>query len=79
MKVSEVIKDLQDFMEEYGDCECWHMVGDDARDYKLDYDRVDGYTGALYFTCEGLFLPEEYINYRGYKDDEYELVCIMNA
>lgn len=79
MKVSQVIKNLQEFMDKYGDCECFHMVGDNVHDYHLDYDSTDGETLCLYLTWEGLFCSKEHIDKYEYPDNEYELVCILNA
>ncbi len=44
MKISEVIKSLQKIMEEYGDCECRHLGGDNVCDFKgIKYFSIHGY------------------------------------
>ena len=37
MKVSDMINNLQFFIEEYGDLECWYAVDDEGNDYKPVY------------------------------------------
>lgn len=37
MKISEMIKNLQEFMEEYGDLDCWYAVDDEGNAYHEVY------------------------------------------
>lgn len=37
MKISEMIKNLQVFMDEYGDIDCWYAVDDEGNEYHEVY------------------------------------------
>ena len=37
MKISEMITNLQEFMEEHGDIECWYAVDDEGNAYHPVY------------------------------------------
>lgn len=34
MRVSDMIKNLQDFMDEHGDLECWYAKDDEGNEYQ---------------------------------------------
>lgn len=74
MKVSEMIKNLQEFIENYGDFECYYAVDDEGN----NYNSVHFEPSCLYKTMEGTFDTCEDIEECGYEDDEYEPVCIVN-
>lgn len=74
MKVSEMIKNLEEFIENYGDLECYYAVDDEGNDYCPVYFEPS----CLYKTMEGEFGNTEDIETYGYEDDEYEPVCIVN-
>ena len=44
MKVSDMIENLQEFMEEYGDLDCWYAVDDEGNEYHEVY-----YDPSLYY------------------------------
>lgn len=37
MKISEMIKNLEEFMEEYGDIDCWYATDDEGNGYHEVY------------------------------------------
>lgn len=75
MKVSKMIKNLQEFMAEHGDLECWYAVDDEGNGYKRVY-----YDPSLYYLDEyGDVLQQE--DYDEADEDEKEdlkPICIVN-
>ena len=74
MKISEMIKNLQKFMEEHGDLECWYARDDEGNGYQ-----------AIYFKPSFMYANEDGEMYREEDLEEYELteedvtpVCIVN-
>lgn len=74
MKVSEMIKNLQEYIENYGDDECWYAVDDEGN----DYGKVHFEPSCSYLTMEGLIISIADFEECGYEDDEVEPVCIIN-
>ena len=74
MKVSEMIKNLQEFMEENGDLDCYYAVDDEGNGYSEIH-----YTPSKYYV-------NEYGDVMQFEDlEEYELhiedvepICIVN-
>lgn len=61
MKISEMIKNLEEFMEEYGDIDCWYATDDEGNGYHEVYfdpsfryvdDEGDMYTKKDLEECE---------------------------
>lgn len=75
MKVSEMIKNLQEFMEEHGDLECWYAVDDEGNDYNEIY-----YTPTKFYVnnCEDVFQQEDYDE--ADEEDKKDLtpICVVN-
>lgn len=78
MKVSEMIKNLQEFMEENGDIDCYYAVDDEGNDYKPVYYSptlmLENSYGDLYQVeaiDEDESLDEE-------ERAEFKKVCIVN-
>ena len=71
MKISKMIKNLQDFMNEYGDIDCYYAVDDEGNDYKEIY-----YTPSLFYVNEDgdVYSPEDAED----NEDDFELVCVVN-
>lgn len=71
MKISEMIKNLQDFMNEYGDVECYYATDDEGNDFKEIY-----YTPSLFYVDEDgdIYSPEDAED----NEDDFELVCVVN-
>lgn len=81
MKVSEMIKNLQKFMEENGDIDCYYAKDDEGNGYSEVYYSptlmyVDGYGEA--YSIESIEQDKK----DGYLTDEeyagFEKVCIVN-
>ena len=74
MKISEMIKNLQEFMKENGDLDCYYAVDDEGNGYSEIH-----YTPSKYYVSK-------YGDVMQYEDlEEYELhiedvkpVCIVN-
>ena len=74
MKVSEMIKNLQEFMTENGDLECWYSVDDEGNAYnKLYYAPSKYYVNEDDEVCQ--LADIEY-----YEEDveDYEAICVIN-
>lgn len=71
MKISKMIKNLQDFMNEYGDIDCYYAVDDEGNDYKEIY-----YTPSPFYVNEDgdVYSPEDAED----NEDDFELVCVVN-
>lgn len=75
MKISEMIKNLREFMEEHGDLECWYASDDEGNAYHQVYFEpglmcVDKYDGEVY-TLEDAEEME-------IDPDDYTAVCVVN-
>ena len=74
MKVSEMIKNLQEFIENYEDVECWYASDDEGNEYHEVY-----FEPSYHFVnMDGEIVTLADIEEFGYKDDEIEPVCIIN-
>ena len=78
MKVSEMIKNLQDFMEENGDIDCYYAVDDEGNDYKEVY-----YSPTLMYENPygDLYQVEEIEEDESLDEEErteFKKVCIVN-
>lgn len=75
MKISEMIKNLQEFMVEHGDLDCWYATDDEGNDYhEVYYDPSFRYVdedGTVYQDEEDLEACEVEI-------EEVTPVCIVN-
>jgi hypothetical protein len=78
MKVSGMIKNLQDFMEENGDIDCYYAVDDEGNDYKEVYYKptlmLENSYGDLYSVKE----IEEDDSLDEDERAEFKKVCIVN-
>ena len=75
MKISEMIKNLQDFMAEYGDLECWYASDDEGNEYhKVSYEPslmcVDTYNGEV--------MTLEDTGWMELDDEDYDNICVVN-
>lgn len=75
MKISKMIKNLQEFMAENGDLDCWYAKDDEGNGYQRVY-----YAPSLYYVDED---QEVYGNIEDL--EEYDLteedvtkICIVN-
>lgn len=78
MKVSEMIKNLQEFMNENGDVDCYYAVDDEGNDYKEVYYKptlmLENSYGDLYSVKE----IEEDDSLDEEERAEFRKVCIVN-
>jgi len=74
MKISEMIANLKEFMEEHGDLECWYAIDAEGN----GYDRVY-YSPSLFFvTVDDEVLQWEDVEDEELSPDEYEEICVVN-
>lgn len=74
MKISEMINNLQEFMTEHGDIECWYAADDEGNAYREVY-----YTPSLYYVNEDgdVYQTLEDIDPEDYVEDMRQ-ICIIN-
>jgi hypothetical protein len=74
MKVSEMIKNLQKFMAENGDLECWYAVDDEGNGYSPIYFEPTMYytngDGDVRQTLED-FDMDDYV-------EDVQQICVVN-
>lgn len=75
MKVSKMIKNLQEFMAEHGDLECWYAVDDEGNGYKRVY-----YDPSLYYVDEygDIWQQEDYDEADEDEKEDLKPICIVN-
>lgn len=75
MKVSKMIKNLQEFMTEHGDLECWYAVDDEGNGYKRVY-----YDPSLYYLDEygDVWQQEDYDEADEDEKEDLKPICIVN-
>ena len=76
MKVSEMIKNLQKFMEKNGDLDCWYAVDDEGNGYQeVNYSPslyyIDKFNGEVYATLEDI--EECEVDF-----EDVKTICIVN-
>lgn len=74
MKVSEMIKNLQEFMAKHGDLDCWYAVDDEGNAYHEVY-----FKPSKYYSNEeyGVMQEEDLECYELHMGD-VEPICIIN-
>ena len=75
MKVSEMIKNLQEFMYKHGDLECWYAEDDEGNGYqKVHYDP------SLYYADEdnNVYKDIEDVEYCDLTAEDVRPICIVN-
>ena len=75
MKISEMIKNLQEFMTEHGDIECWYAEDDEGNGYKKVY-----YDPSLYYVNEygDVYHQEDYDEADEEDREDLQPICIVN-
>ena len=74
MKISEMIKNLQKFMDEHGDLECWYAVDDEGNGYQKVY-----YLPSMYFANEdGEVYQSDDLEYLDLDEENIRPICIIN-
>lgn len=78
MKVSEMIKNLQDFMEENGDIDCYYAVDDEGNGYNEVYYKPTLMLEAPYGDLYSVKEIEEDDSLDEDERGEFKKVCIVN-
>lgn len=74
MKISKMIKGLEEFMAEHGDLECWYATDDEGNAYRPVY-----YTPSKYYVNEDYEVCKlEDIEYYEEDVEDYKPICIVN-
>lgn len=74
MKISEMIKNLQEFMDEHGDLDCWYAEDDEGNGHhRVIYD-----PSVRYVNEYGEIRMLEDIVYDEENPDDYTKVCLVN-
>lgn len=78
MKISEMIKNLEEFKAEHGDLDCWYAVDDEGNGYQRVY-----YYPSLYYVNEDNEMCreedlEEYLEEYELTKEDVTPVCIVN-
>lgn len=78
MKISEMIKNLEEFKAEHGDLDCWYAKDDEGNGYQRVY-----YDPTLYYVDEDNEMHseedlEEYLEEYELTKEDVTPVCIVN-
>lgn len=74
MKISEMIKGLQEFMTDHGDLDCYYATDDEGNAYHPVH-----YTPSHYYVDEdGEVMQLEDIEYYERDVNEFKSICIVN-
>ena len=75
MKISEMIKNLQEFMVENGDLDCWYARDDEGNGYQRIY-----YDPSLYYVNEynEVYTQEDWDEADEDDRDDLKPICIVN-
>lgn len=76
MKISEMIKNLQEFMEGHGDIDCYYAVDDEGNDYKEVY-----YSPTLMYVNEydgDVFGKADYDEADEEDREDLTPICVVN-
>lgn len=75
MKISKMIKNLQEFMDKHGDLECWYATDDEGNGhYKVYYD-----PSLYYVDSDGeVYINEEDLEYYELTTEDVTPICIVN-
>lgn len=75
MKISEMVKNLRGFMEEYGDLECWYASDDEGNAYHKVYFEP----GLMCVVKDGveIYTLEDVAEIE-ISSEDYKVVCVVN-
>lgn len=74
MKISEMIKNLQEFMAKNGDLNCWYAADDEGNAYHEVY-----YKPSMYYANEEYgVMQEEDLEYYELHMNDVEPICVIN-
>ena len=74
MKISQMIENLQSFMSEHGDLDCYYAVDDEGNDYHEVY-----YEPSLYFINQyrDIYSSRD-VEYEEEDIEDFEKICVVN-
>lgn len=75
MKISEMIKNLQNFMEEHGDLECWYASDDEGNAYHKVYYEPSLMCASKY---DGEVMTLEDAGWIELYPEDYNEICVVN-
>jgi hypothetical protein len=75
MKISQMIKNLQTIMTDYGDMDCWYAVDDEGNDYHPIHFEPSVYYANHY---GDIFQEEDLKNEDPEDIAELNAICIVN-
>lgn len=75
MKISEMIKNLQEFMAEHGDLDCWYARDDEGNGYQQVY-----FAPSRYYVNEynEVYTQEDWDEADEYDREDLKPICIVN-
>ena len=75
MKVSKMIKNLQEFMARHGDLECYYAIDDEGNAYHPVY-----YNPSMYYLDEygDVYIPYDWDDTDEEDREDWTPVCIVN-
>lgn len=75
MKISEMIKNLQEFIDECGDLECWYATDDEGNEYHKVF-----YEPSLFckHNYDGHIMSIEDAGWCEWAPEEYTKICVVN-
>ena len=76
MKISEMINNLQEFMAEHGDLDCWYAVDDEGNGYAEVH-----YTPSLYYANDNgdeVYQQEDMDDMYPEEQMYYHSICVIN-
>ena len=75
MKISEMIKNLQEFMTEHGDLDCWYAADDEGNWYRKVF-----YDPTLYYVDEDeeVFGSIEDLEEYDLTEEDVTKICVVN-
>lgn len=79
MKVSEMIKNLQEFMEEYGDIECWYAKDDEGNGYQeVNFEPSLGFVDTYDDGISEVYSNVEELEEYNLTLEDVTPICIVN-
>ena len=75
MKISQMIKNLQEFMKEHGDLNCWYAVDDEGNDYNEVY-----WPPSLYYVDDeaNIYTSMDDVEDAELTIEDVDPICIVN-
>lgn len=75
MKISEMIANLKEFMEEHGDLECWYAIDDEGNGYHKIYYEPSLMCASKY---DGEVMTLKDAGWIELYPEDYDEICVVN-